>query len=351
MRLHRVRQILAATAAIGGTTVGLSASGLALHPAGATGSCQTTGATHTAFPASGKWVVVNQQTFNVRSLPAKWDPFIGYLDGGSGQPHHSYREPSMLAFPGSWMRYKNQIYSDNDHSGSTDNDGDSDGGTDSSFYTVADAGANEAHAETFSPITGANEVGYDVASHGWGFQWCARFNGGSGLDTAFAFVPTDGAWPPEIDFIEHLPRDGNTVTLHIHWKATRYNNGNYCDPNYPKTNSQNCHANFPQIKVTVGRWNSYAVIWSANEIAVWIDGRRISSLTVTPKICTQAADQKDGHGDTGIERLCMPNGYVGNDKRNALEPYVWDMQVNSYNGTTTYSGDQTDLAWFQALRP
>ena len=72
---------------------------------------------------------------------------------------------------------------------------------------------------------------------------------------------------------------------------------------------------------------------------------------MTPKICTRRADQPDGFGDTGTERLCMPNGFVDNNRANALEPYVWDMQVNSYNGVTHYSNDQTDLAWFQALRP
>lgn len=334
-----------------GAVVGVGVGGMAVQPASASANCQIAGATNTEFPASGKWIVANQQTFNVGSLPPRWDPFSGYFDGGAGQARHSYRESSMLAFPGSWMRYKNQIHSDNDHSGSTDSDRDTDGGTDGSYYTIADAGANEAYAETYNPSTRSYEQGYDVASHKWGFQWCARFNGGPGLDTAFAFVPTDGAWPPEIDFIEHGPRDGNTVTLHIHWRATRYNNGNYCDPNYPTTNSQNCHANFPRISVTVGHWNSYAVTWTSSEIDVWINGRRIKSLTVTPRICTQHADQVDGYGDTGSESLCLPNGHLDNNTTNALEPYVWDMQVNSYNGTNHSSSDQTDLAWFQALRP
>ena len=349
--MHRTRLVLAAVVLFGSAIVGVSASGLVRQHAAPSSNCQSTGATSTAFPASGTWAVVNQQTFNGASLPANWDPFTGWFDGGSGQPHHSFREPSLLTFPGSWMEYRNLIYSDNDHSSNPDKDGDTDVRTDSSYYTIADAGALEAYPEAYNPSTGSYEQGYDDASHGWGFQWCARFNGGAGFDTAFAFVPTSGAWPPEIDFLEHGPRDGNTVTLHIHWKATRYNNGNDCDPNYPATNSQNCHANFPRISLTVGHWNSYAVTWSASEIAVWINGKRIDSLTVTPRICTQRADQKDGYGDTGIERLCLSNGYVGNDKRNALEPFAWDMQVNSYNGTTTYSGDQTDLAWFKALRP
>lgn len=333
--MRRTRQLVVVAALLSGGVVGISAAAVASPPSGAAANCQTTGAARTAFPASGRWAVVNQQTFDVRSLPAEWDPFSGYLVGAGG-PYDSYREPSMLAFPGSWMRYENEVYSD---------------GANGSHHTIADAGANEVYAETYDPSTRAWEEGYDVASHAWGFQWCARFNGGGGFDTAFAFVPTDGAWPPEIDFIEHGTRGGNTVTLHIHWKATRYNNGHPCDQNYPVTNSQNCHANFPSVSVIVGHWNSYAVTWSANEIAVWIDGKRMRTLTVTPRICTQRADEKDGFGDTGLERLCMPNGYVGNDKANALEPYVWDMQVNSYNGTTHYSNDQTDLAWFEALRP
>jgi hypothetical protein len=345
-RLRRIAAVFALVLApLAGASTGRT------ETAAAAGSCPSVGAAATAFPAAGYWGVVNQQTFNGSSLPAGWDPFLGYFDGGSGQAHHSYREASMLAFTGAWMRFKNQIFSDNDHSGRTDADGDTDAGTDSAYYTVADAGANEVYAETFDPGTGSYVPGYDVASHEWGFQWCARFNGGPGLDTAFAFVPTDGAWPPEIDFIEHGPRNGNTVTLHIHWRATRYNDGHTCDPNYPRTNSQNCHANFPQIKLIVARWHTYAVTWSQHEIDVWIDGRRINSLTVTPRICTARADQPDGYGDTGIERLCLPNGYLDNVRGDRLEPYVWDMQANSYNGTTTYSTDQTDLAWFKALRP
>jgi hypothetical protein len=103
--------------------------------------------------------------------------------------------------------------------------------------------------------------------------------------------------------------------------------------------------------VTVGHWHAYAVTWTPSEIDVWIDGLRISSLTVTPRTCTLGADQANGYKDTGTERLCLPNGYVSNNRLNGLEPYEWDMQVNSYIGTTTYAGDQTDLAWFQALRP
>ena len=351
VHLHRIRTIAVAATLLGGATVGVSAGAAALQPPGGAGSCQTTGAARTGFPAPGKWTVVNQQAFNGSSLPANWDPFNGWFDGGNGQPHHSFREPSLLTFPGTWMRYQNHVYSDNDHSGSNDSDSDGDAGTDGAFYTIADAGANTGYAETYDPAKGSYVQGYDVASHPWGFEWCARFNGGPGFDTAFAIVPTDGAWPPEIDLIEHGPRDGNTVQIHIHWKATRYNNGHTCDPKYPATNSQNCHANFPHLKLVVGHWHAYAVTWSSSEIAVWIDGRRINAFTITPRICTQRADQPDGYGDTGLESLCMPNGYVGNNPANALEPYAWDMQVNSYNGTTNYSTDQTDLAWFESLHP
>jgi hypothetical protein len=297
-------------------------------------TCQAAGAAGTRFPATGHWSVVDQQAFAVGSLPAQWYAFTGYFEGLNG-PRHSYREPSMLGFPGSWLSFRNAVY---------------DAGGDG-FHTIADAGAGELYRQTPAPQGGLNEVGYDVATHPWGFQWCARFNGGGGFDTAFAFVPVNGAWPPEIDFIEHGPRNGNSVTIHIHWKSTRYNDGNACDPNYPSSNSQNCHANFPQISLVVRRWAAYAVTWSTKEIDVWINGKRIASLTVTPRICTRRADQQDGYVDTGLERLCLPNGYAGNDTTAALEPFIWDMQVNSYDGTTTYPGDQTDLAWFESLRP
>jgi hypothetical protein len=288
-----------------------------------------------AFPARGQWGIVNQQTFDVGSLPAKWQAFSGHFDGAPGQHHYSFREPSMLAFPGSWMEYRNAVHSN---------------GAGGSYHTIADAGANDSYPETYDASTHSYFEGYDVGSHPWGFQWCARFNGGPGFDTAFVFVPTNGAWPPEIDFIEHLASFGNEVTLHIHWKATFYNDHHSCDPSYPTTNSENCHANFPSIRVTVGRWTTYAVTWSAGEIDVWIDGRPIRPLTVTPTICTRRADRAHDLGDPGVEHLCMPDGYVNNAKGAGLEPFVWDMQVTSY-GTTTYAGDQTDLAWIQALAP
>jgi hypothetical protein len=333
---HWVLRTVASVAVLGGALASVSTRAIDPTPHQVVGSCAVAGPAATSFPALGRWTIVNQQTFDVASLPTGWDPFRGYLDGGPGQPHHSYREPSMLAFPGRWLEFENAIYSD---------------GAGGSYHTVADAGVNEVYAETYDPSRGSDVEGYDVASHRWGFQWCTRFNGGAGFDTAFAFVPTNGSWPPEIDFLEHGPRYGNAVTLHIHWRSTRYNDGNYCDLNYPASNSQNCHANVPNVLVTVGRWHAYAVTWSTREIDVWVDGQRAAALTITPQRCTAHADGLHGYHDTGLERRCLPNGYVDNDPSLGLEPFVWDMQVNSYDGTTTYTGDQTDLAWFRALRP
>ena len=81
--MHRIRQIVAAVALLCGAMIGISAG--ESPPPRAT-NCQTTGATRTAFPSVGTWVVVNQQTFNVSSLPARWDPFSGYLDGARAAP-------------------------------------------------------------------------------------------------------------------------------------------------------------------------------------------------------------------------------------------------------------------------
>jgi hypothetical protein len=328
--MRRLRALLA-VAVVAGAATGLLQRGREFAAA-ATANCETAGPARTGFPATGTWNVVNQQNFNVTAMPSSWYPFQGYYQGNS---HDSLREPSMLAFPGSWMQFKNQIYSN---------------GANGSYHTIADAGVGELYPETYDAATGNYVQGYDVSTQTWGFQWCTRFNGGPGFDTAFAFVPTNGAWPPEIDFIEHGPKDGNTVTIHIHWKATSYNDGDHCDQNYPTSNSQNCHAKFPSIKLVVGHWNSYAVTWSSSRIGVWLDGHQIRSLTITPRTCTQRADWKNGFGDTGVESLCLPNGFENNQRTNPLEPFIWDMQVNSYNGTTTYAGDQTDLAWFEASR-
>jgi hypothetical protein len=333
-RAMRSLRALLAVVVVAGTASALHVRGRAPSTSPVPANCAIAGPTRSAFPATGTWGVVNQQDFNVTSLPSSWYAFQGYYQGGSDS-HDSLREPSMLAFPGSWMEFKNQVYSN---------------GANGSDHTIADAGAGELYPETYDPATKSDEQGYDVASATWGFQWCTRFNGGPGFDTAFAFVPANGAWPPEIDFIEHGPRDGNTVTIHIHWKATTYNDGDHCDQDYPARNSQDCHATFPRIKLVVGRWNRYAVTWSAGRIGVWINGVQIRSLTITPRICTQRADRLGGFKDTGTETLCLPNGYANSDPSSALEPFLWDMQVNSYNGVTTYPGDQTDLAWFQALR-
>lgn len=147
----------------------------------------------------------------------------------------------MLAFQGSWMEFRDEIYSDDDRSGSADTYVRGDGGTDSGYDTFADA-----------------------------------------VPTRCTSRPTTRA-----------PR--------------------------------------PRMRGTTSR--------------------RMSSLTVTPRICAQRADEWDGSGATGPERLCMPSGCVGNERRGVLEPSVWDRQVNSYNPTTTYGGEEADLAWFEALRP
>jgi hypothetical protein len=294
-----------------------------------TDTCQSAGVEGTTFPASGSWTTTNVQSFDVRRLPADWGAFVGWYGG----VHHSYREPSLLRFPGSWMEFNNHsLHVGEDH-------------------VVADAGVDEFYAETRNPRTGALMSGYDDATHEWGFQWCARLNSGPDFDTAFAFVPADGAWPPEIDFIEHDSLEVNQASLHIHWSATRYRDGLLCDPRYPAVNDRNCHADFRPVSVQVGQWTAYAVTWSRNEIDVWIDGKRSLALTVTARTCARQAAKVDGHRDTGSEPLCLPNGYAGNDMRRALEPFLWDMQVNSTTGTRTYGGDQTDLAWFEALQP
>ena len=244
-------RVLFAVAVVAAATMVLQHGGLDPRsaPGPSTASCESAGPSRTAFPAPGSWSVVNQQVFDVQHLPSSWYPFQGYYDGGSNV-HDSLREPSMLAFPGSWMEFKNQVYSD---------------GPNGSYHTIADAGVGGL-PETYDAATSSDQQGYDDASETWGFQWCTRFNGGPGFDTAFAFVPTNGAWPPEIDFIEHGPRDGNTVTLHIHWKATKLtNDGDHCDQNDPTTNSQNSSCDFPQIKLVVGRWETdNAVTWSSS---------------------------------------------------------------------------------------
>jgi hypothetical protein len=292
-------------------------------------TCQSAGIEGTTFPASGSWVATNVQSFAVHHVPPHWGAFLGWYGG----VHHSYREPSLLKFPGSWMEFSNHALRV---------------GTD---HVIADAGIDEFYPETRNPGTRALRSGYDDATHEWGFQWCARMNSGPDFDTAFAFVPTDGQWPPEIDFIEHDSLEVNQVSLHIHWNATRYHDGRLCDPRFPAVNDRNCHADFRPVTTQVAQWTSYAVTWSRGEIDVWIDGKRVGPLTVTARSCARQAAKVSGHSDTGSEPLCLPNGHVGNDVRKALEPYLWDMQVNSTTGTRTYGGDQTDLAWFEALQP
>jgi hypothetical protein len=307
---------------------GGTAAGVAPEPESApTNSCQSAGVEGTTFPASGSWTTTNVQSFDVPRLPADWYGFLGWYGG----VHHSYREPSLLKFPGSWMEFENHAL----HVGAD--------------HVIADAGVGEYYDETRNPRTGRLMDGYDDATHEWGLQWCARLNSGPDFDTAFAFVPADGSWPPEIDFIEHDSLEVNQVSLHIHWNATRYNDGRLCDPRFPAVNDRNCHADFRPTTVQVGQWTDYAVTWSPSRIDVWIDGKRIAPLTVTARTCARQAAKVDGHSDTGSEPLCLPNGYAGNEVRKGLEPYVWDMQVNSTTGTRSYGGDQTDLAWFKAL--
>lgn len=85
----------------------------------------------------------------------------------------------------------------------------------------------------------------------------AKLPGTPGLWPAHWMLPDSGAWPPEVDIMELVGRDPNTIHMSNHygrWPGNRWDAGNYKGPDY----TQDFH--------------TFAVEWDPDAIRWYIDG-------------------------------------------------------------------------------
>ena len=95
------------------------------------------------------------------------------------------------------------------------------------------------------------------------FEIRARLDPGRGLWPAFWLLPANGGWPPEIDVMEVLGHDPDTVYSTVHSAAVARQTVT------------------SRLKPTDGGWHRYGVRWAPETIDVFIDGIKTGS-TQTP---------------------------------------------------------------------
>ena len=101
------------------------------------------------------------------------------------------------------------------------------------------------------------------------FEIRARLPYGKGMWPAHWMLPNDGSWPPEIDIMENLGHQRNTIYMTNHYLE----NGNHLWKSDSYTSQYDYSADF----------HIYAVEWEADSIRWYIDGvRRFVSTTGVP---------------------------------------------------------------------
>lgn len=105
--------------------------------------------------------------------------------------------------------------------------------------------------------------------HGY-FEMRAKLPAGRGLWPAFWLLPAGGGWPPEIDVMEVLGHEPDTLHTSVHW-------------------TQGGHkSTIQRIRVTdmsLG-FHSFAVSWQPEVISWFFDGQEVAR-TPTPKELTE----------------------------------------------------------------
>lgn len=96
------------------------------------------------------------------------------------------------------------------------------------------------------------------------FEIRARFDPGRGLWPAFWLLPANGGWPPEIDVMEALGHDPDTVYATVHSSAA---------PRQTVTS---------RLATADGGWHRYGVRWGPQTIDVFVDGEKTGSAQ-TPR--------------------------------------------------------------------
>ncbi|MET0546697.1 MAG: glycoside hydrolase family 16 protein, partial [Caulobacterales bacterium] len=108
-----------------------------------------------------------------------------------------------------------------------------------------------------------------VQTYGY-FEMRARIPGGQGLWPAFWLLPADKfSWPPELDIIESLGRDPETIYMTAHWKK----NGTGAQ--------QHSGCKFRQNDATRA-FRTYGALWEPEQITYYIDRKPIGSIKTPP---------------------------------------------------------------------
>ncbi len=92
------------------------------------------------------------------------------------------------------------------------------------------------------------------------FEVRARLPRGQGIWPAHWMLPEDGSWPPEIDIMEFLGHDRNTIHMTSHW-------GVHADGSHPSN-----HGSYQSGADFSAALHTYAVEWGADSLRWYIDG-------------------------------------------------------------------------------
>lgn len=92
------------------------------------------------------------------------------------------------------------------------------------------------------------------------FEMRARWDAGRGLWPAFWLLPAKGGWPPEIDIMESLGHQPDTIYQSVHSKA-----GGKQTSKTKKFKG-----------VDTGQFQTYAALWTPTEIRFFVNGRQTS---------------------------------------------------------------------------
>lgn len=94
------------------------------------------------------------------------------------------------------------------------------------------------------------------------FEMRARWTGGKGLWPAFWLLPSDGAWPPEIDVMEALGHEPTTIYQSVHSKQTGKHVG---------------RTERIALRTDASQFHTYGVLWTRDEIRFFVDGRQTAA--------------------------------------------------------------------------
>lgn len=96
------------------------------------------------------------------------------------------------------------------------------------------------------------------------FEIRARFPEGRGLWPAFWLLPRDGAWPPEIDVVEELGHEPNTIYQTLH------------------SNAPIKSGNVYRLTPSADGFHRYGALWTSKTVDFYVDGAKVASEPTPP---------------------------------------------------------------------